>query len=556
MLRLFSAAALATLLAVLISACGDDDGAAPTTSPPNVAQELRANLGAKPNTLDPQLATALHELSVIREVFQGLLGFNSDLSLKPVVATEVPAVDNGGISADSLTYTFKLRDDVTWSDGEQVTAGDFAYAIKRLLDPDVAAPQSFHYAVIKGGQEYLMAVGADAQTKQALRDAVAVEALDEHSLRITLAIPNPTFLHKMALVTVYPVRQDIVEQSGAQWTEAGNYLGNGPYVMSEWVHQDHITLEANPNYWGPKPKLDRITYRMMADPNAELAAYRNDELDLSRVPPGTERAILADPVLSQEVVRVSSLFTMGLFFNTAAAPFDNAIVRQAFATAIDRDTWIDQIANGVGKPATSWLPPGMPGYDPQLGNEYAFNSERAGQLLARAGFPGGQGFPTVSFTFVNQPGERIIAEFIQAQMRDNLGVELNLDPLDPPAFFQQVMGARQFQLTSLGWGAAYPDPESFLAPLFMSGSPNNIGQYSNPEFDQTAGMASMEPDQQNRLGTWTRAHEILTNDAPIAPFFYQERFFLKKPKVQGLTLTAIDGAIPGDTRLADVSIAP
>ena len=556
MLRSFSAAALTALLALLISACGDDDGVAPKTSPPTVAQELRANLGAEPNTLDPQLATALHELSVIREVFQGLLGFNSDLSLKPVVATEVPAVDNGGISADGLTYTFKLRDDVTWNDGEQVTAGDFAYAIKRLLDPDVAAPQSFHYAVIKGGQQYLMAVGADAQTKQALRDALAVEALDEHSLRITLAIPNPTFLQKMALVTAYPVRQDIVEQFGAQWTEAGNYLGNGPYVMAEWVHQDHITLEANPNYWGPRPKLDRITYRMMADPNAELAAYRNNELDLSRVPPGTERAILADPVLSQEVVRVSGLFTMGLFFNTAAAPFNNATVRQAFATAIDRDTWIDQIANGVGKPATSWLPPGMPGYDPQLGNEYAFNPERAGQLLAQAGFPGGQGFPTVSFTFVNQPGERIIAEFIQAQMRDNLGVELNLDPLDPPAFFQQVVGARQFQLTSLGWGAAYPDPESFLAPLFMSGSPNNIGQYSNPEFDQTAGMASMEPDQQNRLGTWTRAHEILTNDAPVAPFFYQERFFLKKPKVQGLTLTAIDGAIPGDTRLSDAFIAP
>ena len=431
-----------------------------------MAQELRANLGAKPNTLDPQLATALHELSVIREVFQGLLGFNSDLSLKPVVATEVPAVDNGGISADSLTYTFKLRDDVTWSDGEQVTAGDFAYAIKRLLDPDVAAPQSFHYAVIKGGQEYLMAVGADAQTKQALRDAVAVEALDEYSLRITLAIPNPTFLHKMALVTVYPVRQDIVEQSGAQWTEAGNYLGNGPYVMSEWVHQDHITLEANPNYWGPKPKLDRITYRMMADPNAELAAYRNDELDLSRVPPGTERAILADPVLSQEVVRVSSLFTMGLFFNTAAAPFDNAIVRQAFATAIDRDTWIDQIANGVGKPATSWLPPGMPGYDPQLGNEYAFNSERAGQLLARAGFPGGQGFPTVSFTFVNQPGERIIAEFIQAQMRDNLGVELNLDPLDPPGLFPAGHGRPAVPADQPWLGCGLPRPRKLPCAAF------------------------------------------------------------------------------------------
>ena len=379
---------------------------------------------------------------------------------------------------------------------------------------------------------------------------------DDQTLRITLAMPSPTFLQKMALVNVYPVRQDVVEGFGNQWAEAGNYIGNGPYIMTEWVHQDHITLEVNPSYWGPRPKLDQITLRMIGDPNSELAAYRNDELHFSRVPPGTERAILADPSLGQEALRTSDLFTLGLFFNTAAAPFDNVKVRQAFSTAIDRDAWIDQVNNGVGKAATSWLPPGMPGHDPELGQEYAFSRERARQLLAEAGFPGGDSFPSVTFTFANVGGERIIAEFIQAQMKDNLGVELTLEPLDPPAFFQRVLGARQFQITSVGWGADYPDPESFLAPLFTTGSGNNIAQYSNPEFDQLAGMAFTELDQQTRLGLWRRAHELIVQDAPVAAFFYQERLFLKKPEVQGLTLTSIDGFIPGDTRLAEVFLAP
>ena len=326
--------------------------------------------------------------------------------------------------------------------------------------------------------------------------------------------------------------------------------------MTEWVHQDHITLEANPAYWDAGPKLDKISLRMIADPNSELAAYRNDELELSRVPPGTEAAILADPSLGQEVVRVLDLFTLGLFLNNVAPPFDNLKVRQAFAAAINREAWIDQVSNGVGRAATSWLPPEMPGHDPELGKEYAFNRDLAGRLLADAGFPGGEGFPRVTFTFANVGGERIIAEFIQAQIKENLGVEIALEPLDPPAFFQRVLGARQFQMTSVGWGADYPDPEAFLAPLFITGSGNNIIGYSIPEFDRMAMMASIELDQAKRLELWKGAHEILVKDAPIVFFFYQERFFLVKPEVKGLTLTGIDGAIPGDTRLAEVFSAP
>ena len=560
------------LILVLIAACGDDDdtpvpatatsipatATAPalTTPTPVAIQELRANLGGEPSTLDPQLATGLHEFSVIRQVFQGLLGFNADLSLKPVVALEVPTVENGGISDDGLVYTFKLREDAIWSDGQSVTADDFVFAIKRLLDPQLGAPNSFLYFGIAGAMEYTTSGEVDDAALEALRDAVGVEAMDNTTLKVTLSEPGPTFLQLMALTYVYPVRQDIIETAGAQWTEAGTYIGNGPYIMTEWAHQDHITLELYSDYWGPMPNLTKITYRMITDPNSELAAYRNDELDLSQVPPGIEESITGDATLGAEVVRSLQLFTFGVFFNTTAAPFDEVTVRKAFAMAIDRDSWVDKIKNGVGLAATSWLPPGMPGYDPAVGSENAFDPSAAQALLSSAGFPGGDGFPDVSYAFVDAGEGSLIAEFLQGQFRDNLGIEVSLEPLDPPSYFQKVIGGRDFQLTGIGWGADYPDPESFLAPLFMTGSPQNIAGYSNPEFDGSAGPAFAELDQAMRIDLWQRAHEVLMGDVPVAPFFHNERFFLLKPQIQGLTLTPIDGAIPGDTMLGEVSISP
>ena len=387
-------------------------------------------------------------------------------------------------------------------------------------------------------------------------DDVGVEAVDDQTLRITLAGPSPTFLQKMVLVHVFPVREDLIAQFGVGWTEAGNYIGNGPFVMTEWVHQDHITLEANSAYWGARPSLDKITLKMIGDPNAELAGYRNNELEISRVPPGTESATLSDATLGQEVVRILDLSSVALFLNNATPPFNNQKVRQAFSAAIDRDAWIDQVINGVGRAATSWLPPELPGHGPNLGSEYGFNPDLARRLLAEAGYPDGAGFPSVTFSFPNVGGEQIIAEFVQAQIKSNLGVDMNLEPLDQQAFFGKVLGARQFDMISLTWTADYPDPENFLANLFISEAGQNFIGYSNPEFDGLAIMASAELDQQKRLELWASAHEVLVQDTPMVFFFFQERFFLKKPSVRGLILTGIDGAIPGDTMLAGVSIAP
>ncbi len=546
-LGLFFAFALSLLL---LAACQQDDSKTPTT-----LQELRLNLGSEPFTLDPQRASILTEFSVIRQVFQGLLGFAPDLSLEPVVATQVPTKENGGISEDGLAYTFTLRDDVTWSDGQELTADDFVFAIKRLFDPRVAAQYSVLYGAISGGMAFNQAAGADDDTLHALEASVQVQALDPHTLRVTLDTPNPTFLQKMALINVFPVRRDMIEAHGVAWTEPATYLGNGPFVMTEWQHQDHITLEANPNYWGPTPALDRITLRMIGDVNSELTAYRNNELDISRVPSGTEPSILDDSDLSSQLLRTSDLFTLGLFFNNSNPPFDSLEVRRAFTNAVDRDAWISQVSNGVGKPALGWLPPGMPGYEASIGADNTFNPQQARQLLANAGYPGGQGFPDLTFTYPSGGGQGLFAQFVQAQLKDNLDIQMDLEPLDPPAYFGQVMGARQFQITGLGWGADYPDPESFLAGLFMSGSPQNIVGYSNPQYDQLAGQAISELDQETRLDLWMQAHRLLVEDVPVGFVFHQERFFLKKPHVKGLALTGIDGFIPGDSSLSRVSVS-
>lgn len=564
-----------SLALLIVIACGGDATAAPssifptatalptaTTAPtPTVPPTpsgplLRLNLGGEPNTLDPQLASSLLEFSVLRQLSEGLLGFDKDLNLTPLVAAVVPTVENGGISEDGLTYTFKLRDGLIWSDGQPLTASDFEYTFKRILSPEIAGPYSFFFSVIQGAEDYLKATEADPAARASLREALGISAPSDNTLVINLAAPNPTFLQKLAQVAGSPVRRDVVEEFGAAWTEAGNFVGNGPYILSEWVHQDHITLESNPTYWGPEPKQARIRLAMITDVNAELIAYKAGDLDIARIPPGTEAVILGDATLATQVLQSSQLSSLALFMNTTVEPLNDPLVRQAIATGIDRNAWTERVKNGVGEPATGWLPPGIPGFDPMVGNEYQFNPEKAKELLAEAGFPGGERFPEVTLTYVDAGDQGLMAQFLQVQFSGNLGIELALEPLDPSSYGAQVIGGRQFEITLLAWTADYPDSESFLASLFSSDSFLNIAGYASEEFDRLADLAATELDQETRVGLWSQAHEVMISDAPIAPFMYVERYYLKSPGVRGLTLTGIDGEIPGDTRLAEVSVSP
>ncbi|MDO8751060.1 MAG: peptide ABC transporter substrate-binding protein [Dehalococcoidia bacterium] len=516
-------------------------------------QEFRANLISEPATIDPNRSAFAQEITVVKQLFNGLLGFNQDLSVKAVTAEAVPSVANGGISADGLTYIFKLRKEVSWSDGTPVTAKDYVYSIKRMLDPDLAADYASFYYSIVGAEDYNSASKADAATKASLKDKVGVRAVNDTTLEIKLRAAEPTFIPKMALWPVDPVRQDIIEKYGDKWIEPGNLIGNGPYVLKEWVHQDHVTLEANPKYWGKKPILQTIVLKLLADENAALLAYKNGEMDFVSVPAGNEKAILADPTLSKEVVRFAELTVFALQFNVTKPPFDNKLVRQAINTAIDRVAYVDKVRSGVGKPAYSWIPPGMPGYDPNLGAEYKFDAAKAKQLLAQAGYPDGKGLPTITFTYADTTGNRLTAQFLQGQMKENLGIDILLDPQETKAS-RLFISQNKHQWALLGWGADYPDPENFLPGLFGTGAGNAHTLYSNPEFDKLAKQATTELDNAKRLQLWAQAQKMVIDDAPIATLYYRERFWLKKPNVLSFKVTGMDGGVPGDFFFADVAI--
>ncbi|HSW57639.1 MAG TPA: peptide ABC transporter substrate-binding protein [Dehalococcoidales bacterium] len=548
------------LIMLVLSACGT--GTSPTTSPPGaqttappagVPQVMTVNLAGEPATIDPNKASWAPERTIIAQLFEGLMGFNPDLTLRADTAKEIPTVANGGISADGLTYTFKLRPEVTWSDGKKVVAKDYEYSIKRMLSPELAAEYASFYYDIAGAEAYNSAGDKDEATKAKLRDALGVKAVNDTTLQIKLAQPRSTFLQIMALWPSYPVLESVITKSGDKWTEAGTLIGNGPYVLAEWVHQDRITLKINNNYWKQKPTLTQINIKMIQDQNASFAAYKNNELDISGVPAGTEKSIMADPALSKEIVRYNELVTFAFQFNVTKAPFDNVKLRQAIATAIDRDAFINNVRGGVGKAALSWVPPGMPGHDPNLGKEYAYNPTKAKQLLNEAGYSDPSKLPEIKFTFNNAGLNPVMAQFLQGQMKDNLGINIVLDPMEAKAF-TQFINSNQHQWAWFGWGADYPDPDNWLPELFGTKAGNNHTLYSNPAFDTLSKQAKQEMDNDKRMKLWAQAQEMVMKDAPIVTMFYRERFFLVKPRIQGLTTTGMDGQIPGDMFWTRISV--
>jgi oligopeptide transport system substrate-binding protein len=564
---LFSVIVVASL--ILVPSCGTAEtttpgattsapatttGPAPTTTTetqPSVPQVLRVNIAGEPAQIDPNRASWSTERTVIMQVFEGLLGFNQDLSIRPIGASEIPTVANKGISVDGKTYTFKLNPKVTWSDGKKVTAQDYEYSIKRMLSPELAGEYASFYFDIVGAQEYN---SADAAAEASLKAAVGVKALDATTLQINLNAPRPTFLSLMALWPTYPTRQDIIEKFGEQWTEPPNYIGNGPFLMNEWVHSDHITMVRNNNYWGTPAKLTTLVLKMITDINAEYAAYQADELDISSVAAGTERAMMDDPVLSKQILRFAELTTFGYQFNLTTPPFDNKNLRKAINAAIDRESFINNVRGGVGMPSYSWIPPGMPGYDASLGADYHFNTAKAKQFLVAAGYKeDGSDVPTLRLQYADTGINPTIAQFVQNQMKVNLGITVELEPMERAAF-TQLVNAEQHTWAWFGWGADYPDPDNWLPELFGTGAGNNHTNYSNPAFDALSAKAKNELDNTKRLEMWAQAQAMVVDDAPVLFIQYRERFRLVKPSVKGLLYTGMDGDVPGDMFFASTYI--
>lgn len=531
--------------AAVFSACGDDDGDGGNGGDGLAAdQTLRIRLIGEPTTLDPQLAAFSPDVGVVKQLFRGLFYYGGqELDIVPAAATELPTAENGGISEDLLTYTIKLRDDLTWSDGEPLTAEDFAFSLKRLFDPD-AGGGGYYFGY------YTDIVGSEEAVEGAPLDDVAVQATDDTTLEIKLSRPRPTLLTLLALWPAYPVREDVVGE-GESWTEAGSLIGNGPYTLSEWAHDDHITLTANANYWGDdKPTVETIVYRMLPNAGDALIAYENGELDMTPIPLSDAGRFAG----SDEQLQYAQLSTVGLQFNVAQAPFDNVDVRRAFTTAIDRETFVNDVRDGVGQATTSWLPPGVPGYNADRGKDYAFDVDKAKEFLSDAGFADGEGLPEITVMVGDSESEALSAQFVQEQIKRNLGVDIGIETLES-ATFQDRFLASDFQLTLGGWSADYADPENWLPTLWGTGEGNNISLYSNTEFDDLMARAAEELDADARADLYTQGEEILIDeDAAFGSILHTVKNWLVKPYVDGIVHTEADSETPGDWFFTSVSI--
>jgi ABC-type oligopeptide transport system substrate-binding subunit len=465
------------------------------------------------------------------ELFAGLTRFNTDYQPVPYVAESFTVSDDGTV------YTFKFAPGQTWTNGDPVTPADFEWSFKRQLNPETGAPYAAFLFDIKNGEA--LNTGAEGITV----DDVGVKAVDDTTLEITLEGPRGYFPTVMAYLAALPAHRASVEQFGEKWTEAANIVTNGPWKMISWEHDSSMTFERNDDFaLEPKAKLrKRITPIIASD--AQLAAYEANEIDRTQqVPVAEVKRLQADPALSQELQTFSLTGTFYLAPSFTMAPFDVKEVRQALNHAIDRETIVNSVLQGVGQPAFTFVPPDSPGYvDPaqyDWVNELTnYDPQKAMDLLVGTPYEGGQNWPEVKITYRSDelagvPG--LVAQAIQSMLKENLNMDVTLEGLEN-AVFRSSMWEHKNQLTYVRWYMDYPDPNNdhFLV-WYSSRSSGSRHEYADPEYDamldEAAGGATME----ERMAIYTEAERRMIEEGAATYVYYPFGLSLYKPWIQGL----------------------
>lgn len=542
---------LATLLAVVMTGtlffgCGKSKDVAetpktddkPATETPadkpesEVEQKIVYNLGADPKTIDPQLNSAVDGSTIIHNAFEGLMREDSDGKIVPAVAEKYEVSDDGTV------YKFYLRKDAKWSDGEPVVAGDFVYAWHRALNPEVAAEYAYQLYYIKNGEAFYN------KEEGITVDDIGVKALDDNTLEVTLEAPCPYFLSLAAFPTYFPVRQDVIEANGDRWAlKPETYIGNGPFKMSQWVEKESMTFVKNENYWdAANVKLETLQVKLIDDEVTYLSAFKAGEIDIIESPPQAEiPSLVANGTAKIYPYLGTYFYVINLSDNGKNVDpkvdefLQNPKVREALTLAIDRTLIVEKVAQGGQKPATSYVPDGvLDSAGKDFHEDYlppTADIEKAKKLLEEAGYPNGEGAPTVTFTFNTGSGHQMIAQAIQDMWKKNLGINIELKN-EEWAVFQDTRNNFNYSIARHGWIGDYNDPMTFL-DMWTTGNGQNNSGYSNKEYDDLIYAAKVEEDAAKRTEMLHKAEDILMADLPIIPIYFYTNVLCINPKVEG-----------------------
>ena len=469
--------------------------------------------------VDPHTAWSHVEWCVSgRLLFEGLMEFDRSGNLAPRLAEDWPE-----ISADGKTYTFKIRPGVKWHNGREVVAADFKYGIERATDPDTGSWGQSYMQQVVGYQDFVDGK-ADEMT--------GIKVIDDYTLEITLQNPQALFTTLLISTSTFPLPKEEVENAGDRWgTEVA--IGNGPYMVSEWVPDERLVLAKNPDYWDEgKPYLDEQVINMAIEPSVSLLKLSRGDIGMmtSNIDPDILATVQSDPQYQDFIISQPSMTSLWMFMNMEMAPFDNVLVRQAINHAIDREA-IMRIAGG-GVPMYGVYPPGMPAYDPDF-NPYPYDPTRAKELLAEAGYP--DGFQT-QFYYNNEYPYWVTAAPVIQQQLAAVGVEAELVPLSHTAYIAQVNSSKTVPLGVQSWAAVFPDPNDMIGPQFtcdargVTGANNSY--YCNQELEQMLAEAESMTDLDQRAELYRQMNEMIMAEAPHVPLWAPELYMLLHPSVK------------------------
>lgn len=496
--------------------------------------------GSNPETLDPALNSAIDGANTIITIFEPLLLINEN---NEVVGGQAESWE---ASEDGLTWTFTMRDGLKWSDGTDLNAKDFEYSFKRMVDPNTAAPYAETcLGMIDGFEEAAGFPDADGNpTAEPNPDALNVKASDDgKTLTIVLSYPCSYFDKMAAFAAMSPVQQATVEANGDSWcTSADTFVSNGPYMITDWTPSERIVLTKNPNYVGgwdsSKIVSDTITLLLLEDSSASYAAYNSGEAVLVKDVPTDEIPSLTKAEDGGDFYVDTILGTYYVSLNLQRDAFKDAKVRKALSLAIDRDYVANTIMQGTYSAADSIVGPGIVdesgyfhdnGNAPYISADYEANLAEAKKLLEEAGYPNGEGYPTIEYS-TNDAGYHVpLAEYLQQAWGD-LGITLTINKMEWSSF-TPARRAGEYDVARNGWVMDYNDPSNML-DLFCTSNGNNDGKYANPDFD-AAIDASRVADSAEHFAQLHKAEDILMEDMGCLPIAYYNDYWLQSPTLKG-----------------------
>ena len=532
------------LLIVLVTACGGGERAG--TEPVQAGDAavdrttLRRGNGPEPDTLDPQRARTDAAFNILRDLFEGLTAVGPDGSAVPAAA------ESWTVSADGLEYTFRLRENLRWSNGDPLRAADFVAGLRRLVEPATASP----YAQVLEPVQNAAAIIRGEQKPESL----GVSAPDDRTVVIRLQNPAPYLLGLLAQPGTFPVHGPSLAQHGAEHARPGRLVSNGAFVLTDWIVGSHVVAERNRHYWhDAATQLDKVHYLHHSDAGTEFRQYRAGEIDVTYiVPPQQFGWIQANLPGELHVAPQLSVYYYG--FNLNRPPFkDNPDLRRALSLAIDRER-LTTAVTGIGEaPAYGWVPRGVADYTPQqfdyAAKPYAERVAEARELYRKAGYSSARPLRT-EIRYNSGEVHNRLAVAIAAMWKEALGVETTLYSEEFRALLQSIQSGTETEVFRSSWVGDYNDAYSF-AQLLQSGFGINLTGYSNPQYDALLAAATREPDPARRRGLLEEAERLMLADHPVLPLYFYVNKHLVKPYVQGWTDNVMNVQYSKDLRLAD-----